>query len=223
MSRCHLCHLITICYIGGMAIAIDRQLIQIVLEMIAQCSRSISLRLFSLQIAYHLVDGTPCSNILGWCLMFYLHVVLADIGDIKTEVVTKAHEKMTVFLALMLHLLDNTYRTYQGTAENTDGVVLLDEVAISFIYNAQSLNAFGYLVTEIHETFHIFIRNPRLFHDIIQCSGFTVGTKDMRLSKKGSLYDFITSRTIINTLIHEVAILGKYLFQTPFTLHSDKE
>ena len=155
--------------------------------------------------------------------MFYLHVVLANIGDIQTEIVTKAHEKMTVFLALMLHLLDYTYRTFQGTAENTDGVVLLDEVAVSFVYDAQSFNAFGYLVTEIHETFHIIIRNPRLFHDIIQCSGLTVGTKDMRLSKKGSLYDIITSRSIINTLIHEVAVLGKESFQTPFTLHSDKE
>ena len=210
-----------------MAIAIDSQLFQIILEMIAQCFRSISLWIFCLQITYHLVYGTPCAHCLRLgtlcCLMHYLHVVLTDIGDIETMIVSKAHKKMTVFLALMLDLLDNTFPASHRTTENTDGIIHLDEVSISLVNNTQSLDAIGYLVIVIDEAFHIIIGYLRSFNDFIQCSRLAIGTKNMCLGEKGTLYHLGTSRTIINTLIHEVAILGKNALQTFFTLYSDEK
>ena len=91
---------------------------------------------------------------------------------------------MTVFLALVLDLFDNTYPTCHRTAENTDCVIHQDKVTISFINNTQSLDAIGYLIIVIDETLHIIIGNLRLFNDFVQSPRLAVGAKDMCLGIK---------------------------------------
>ena len=91
--------------------------------------------------------------------MLYLQGILADIGDTETVVVSKAHQKMTIFLTLMLDLLDNANPTSQRPGEDADGVILLDQVAVTLFDDTQSIDVIAYSVIEIDKSLHILIRD----------------------------------------------------------------
>ena len=127
---------LAVCYIGRMAGARDSELLLVVGEEFTKGVAGILFRFFCLKIAYHLVDGSPCFNGIGWCLSFYLHIELANIGDAEAAVVAEANKEMAVFLTFVFYLLYYANPTCHGSAEDADGIVYLDKVAISFVDNA---------------------------------------------------------------------------------------
>ena len=78
----------------------------IILEKAAQGGCGIFFRIPELEITDELVDGTPYAYCfrLGstGCLVFYLDIILSDIGDIEASVVSEAYQEMAVFLAILL-------------------------------------------------------------------------------------------------------------------------
>ena len=127
---------LAVCNIGRMAGTRDSELLLIVGEELAQGLAGIFFWFFCLKIAYHLVDGSPCFNGIGWCLSFYLHIELTDVGDAEAAVVAETNKEMAIFLAFVFYLLYYTNPTCHGSAEDTDGIILLDKVAVSFVDNA---------------------------------------------------------------------------------------
>ena len=75
---------------------------------------------------------------------------------------------MTVFLALVLDLLDHANPTSQRSTEYADGIILLNEVIISLIYYTQSLYAICHFITEINKMLHVFIWNSGSFDNVIR-------------------------------------------------------
>lgn len=59
----------------------------------------------------------------------------------------------------MLDLLDNADPTSQRPGEDADGVILLDQVAVTLFYDTQSIDVIAYSVIEIDKSLHILIRD----------------------------------------------------------------
>ena len=127
---------LAVCYIGRMARTRDGELLLVVGEEFTKGVAGILFRFFCLKIAYHLVDGSPCFNGIGWCLSFYLHIELTDVGDAEAAVVAEANKEMAVFLAFVFYLLNYANPSCHRSAEDADGIVYLDKVAVSFVDNA---------------------------------------------------------------------------------------
>ena len=180
-------------------------------------------RFFCLKIAYHLVDGSPCFNGIGWCLSFYLHIELADVGDAEAAVVAEANKEMAVFLTFVFYLLNYANPSCHGSAEDADVIVYLDKVAVSFVDNAKSFDAFCHGIVEIDEAFHIFIGDTGVAHDIFYIGGLAVGTEDMGFGKEGALYPLGASWLVVDSLVHEVAVLGEDAQEAFLAYYADEE
>lgn len=210
-----------------MTAAVKRQFLLVIFKETAQGGCGIFFRITELEITDELVDGTPYAYRfrLGTpgCLVFYLDIILSDIGDVETSVVSETYQKVAVFLAVLLDLLHHAYPTLQRSVEDADGIILEDEITIALIYDAQSLDTVSYLLIIIDEALHIRIRDAGEVDDLVLGVTLSICTEQASLGKEGTLYRFSSSYIKVKSLILEISIMRKDAFQRFLIIYPDKE
>lgn len=203
------------------------QFLLVILKETTQGGCSIFCRIPELEITDELVDSTPYAYRfrLGspGCLVFYPDIILADIGDVESAVVSETYQKVAVFLAILLDLLHHAYPTLQRSVEDADGIILEDEIIIPLIYDAQSLDIFSYLLIIIDEALHIRIRDAGEVDNLVQGVILSICAEQSSLGKEGTLYRFPGFDIKVIALILEIAVMGKDALQCFLIFYPDKE
>ena len=193
------------------------QFLLIILEKAAQGGCGIFFRISELEITDELVDGTPYAYCFrlgsAGCLVFYLDIILSDIGDIEAAVVSEAYQEMAVFLAILLDLLHHAYPTLQRSVEDADGIILEDEVIIALIYDAESLNVFRNLFIIVDEPFHIRIWDAGEVDDLTEGIVLSIGTEESSPGEEGTFYRLSGVPIDIISHVFEIAVMGKVSLQ----------
>ena len=228
LPRCLLTvFLLEVADVGELGRAADGESLLVFLEEGTQGLGGAFVGLLGLQVANQLVDGTPSAHGFGFGagggLVLYLHVVLSDVGDVEAVVAAEAHEEVAVFLALALDLLDHADPAFEWAAEDADGVVDEDEVAIALVDDAESLDAVGNLVAIVNEAFHVLVGDGGVFDDGGLVEVFHVVAQQVGAVDDGVFLLFTGDEVARFLFVEEVAPGGEDALELPGVVCLDEE